>query len=595
MIRTFLPRKWFAFWLFAVVLVLNGAAIFSSHVALQEVKERDIRRTEMKSQDLALAVAQSTDNLLDKIDICLRLISHDMERRLRRGESYHYATRRVLSHQFKPVAETEELSVTDSNGSNIIHDSLEKHDPFDISDREYFIALKNGHPGLSVSRPLVSRISGKPVLTLARGIRNPDGSFGGAVVMAVPLEHLEKIVAGFALGDHSILNLRSDDSSLIAYHRHPGRTVDLKPGSHVSPSKEVRQALAQNPQGATYSAVTPADGVKRLFSYKRLSLAPIYAICGIAEDEFLGEWYRLRYISRICLGAFFILSLFAAWILHRFWRRQQQYAAGLQESNEQLQAALKEVRALDQALLAAREVGGLGTYSLDIANDIWTRSAHQETIFGISPDYPRNGAGWRALVHADDLPIVLEYIEELTREGLEIFDSEYRIIRPNDGAERWLHAIGKLEFDGRGALIRVTGAVKDITDQKASQERMAYLAYHDILTDLPNRALLTDRLHQAQVQARRRQEILAVCYLDLDGFKPVNDAWGHDIGDLLLIEVAHRLQECTRGETPWPAWAATNSSSCCAASKTKPSWRTSRTACWRKSAAPMPSGTRPRS
>ncbi len=86
----------------------------------------------------------------------------------------------------------------------------------------------------------------------------------------------------------------------------------------------------------------------------------------------------------------------------------------------------------------------------------------------------------------------------------------------------------------------------DITLQKQREEQISALAYHDILTGLPNRQLLSDRLNQAIALAERSHQLLAVCYLDLDGFKPVNDQFGHDAGDKLLIEVARRMQSAVR-------------------------------------------------
>jgi diguanylate cyclase (GGDEF)-like protein/PAS domain S-box-containing protein len=92
--------------------------------------------------------------------------------------------------------------------------------------------------------------------------------------------------------------------------------------------------------------------------------------------------------------------------------------------------------------------------------------------------------------------------------------------------------------------------VMDVVDRKRIEERIAHLAYHDALTQLPNRVLLADRLRQAMAQIQREPKRLAVCYLDLDDFKPINDLWGHDQGDRILVEIAQRLQNCVRaGDT----------------------------------------------
>src|SRR6202034_1079082 len=81
---------------------------------------------------------------------------------------------------------------------------------------------------------------------------------------------------------------------------------------------------------------------------------------------------------------------------------------------------------------------------------------------------------------------------------------------------------------------------------RAVARQMTYLAQHDFLTDLPNRMLLNDRLGQAIVSARRHEKKVAVLFLDLDGFKHINDSLGHRIGDKLLQSVAGRLVSCVR-------------------------------------------------
>ena len=90
----------------------------------------------------------------------------------------------------------------------------------------------------------------------------------------------------------------------------------------------------------------------------------------------------------------------------------------------------------------------------------------------------------------------------------------------------------------------------DITALKEHQNQLEHIAHFDALTNLPNRVLLADRLHQAMVQAQRRGQTLAVAYLDLDGFKSINDTYGHDAGDQLLVAVSHAVKEAMReGDT----------------------------------------------
>ncbi len=103
-------------------------------------------------------------------------------------------------------------------------------------------------------------------------------------------------------------------------------------------------------------------------------------------------------------------------------------------------------------------------------------------------------------------------------------------------------------FDKHGVITHFIAIQHDISLQHQQRERDHHLALHDVLTDLPNRLLFQDVQHQAISHARRMQHMLAILYLDLDGFKQVNDSCGHAIGDQLLVAVAERLRSAMRQE-----------------------------------------------
>ncbi|WP_428034144.1 EAL domain-containing protein [Amphritea sp.] len=104
--------------------------------------------------------------------------------------------------------------------------------------------------------------------------------------------------------------------------------------------------------------------------------------------------------------------------------------------------------------------------------------------------------------------------------------------------------------DARGETSNYVALFSDITLMKQHQQQLEHIAHYDALTNLPNRVLLADRLHQAMTQSKRRELFLAVVYLDLDGFKAINDAHGHDMGDELLIKLSQRMGEVLRdGDT----------------------------------------------
>jgi diguanylate cyclase (GGDEF)-like protein/PAS domain S-box-containing protein len=100
--------------------------------------------------------------------------------------------------------------------------------------------------------------------------------------------------------------------------------------------------------------------------------------------------------------------------------------------------------------------------------------------------------------------------------------------------------------DSNGQIQHFVALFSDITSQKEHQQQLERIAHYDSLTGLPNRMLLADRLQQAIIQTNRRRQAITVAYLDLDGFKEINDQYGHDFGDQLLINISQRMTECIR-------------------------------------------------
>ncbi|NTV95472.1 MAG: EAL domain-containing protein [Thiobacillus sp.] len=120
----------------------------------------------------------------------------------------------------------------------------------------------------------------------------------------------------------------------------------------------------------------------------------------------------------------------------------------------------------------------------------------------------------------------------------------------DDGHHEYLETTKTPMFDENGRLVGVLGVGHDISERKEHQKHLEHIAHYDNLTSLPNRVLLADRLRQAMALAHRQDKLLAVVYLDLDGFKQVNDNHGHEIGDKLLTLIAGRMKQALReGDT----------------------------------------------
>lgn len=120
-----------------------------------------------------------------------------------------------------------------------------------------------------------------------------------------------------------------------------------------------------------------------------------------------------------------------------------------------------------------------------------------------------------------------------------------RVMAP-DSEPRWIEVYKAPVTDDFGAVLGTVGFIRDITERKLQQEEIRQLALYDPLTQLPNRRLFSERVNHAIALARRDQARLALVFVDLDRFKPVNDSLGHAVGDLLLRAVARRMQQCVR-------------------------------------------------
>lgn len=119
--------------------------------------------------------------------------------------------------------------------------------------------------------------------------------------------------------------------------------------------------------------------------------------------------------------------------------------------------------------------------------------------------------------------------------------------RRKDGGLYFLHSRISAIRNHKADVVRFAAVISDVTELRESKQRLEYLAYYDELTQLPNRTLLSDRMRQAMAACRRMgNRRIGICCLDLDGFNKINDRWGHEIGDQLLIEVSKRLQSCVR-------------------------------------------------
>jgi len=187
-------------------------------------------------------------------------------------------------------------------------------------------------------------------------------------------------------------------------------------------------------------------------------------------------------------------------------------------------------------------------YTVQVENGRAVSTSHGagcERVTGYRPaDYAGDPDLWYSMVHEDDRGMVLEQAGRLLR-GEDAAPIEHRILH-KDGTVRWVRNTPVIRRDAFGRVNFYDGIIQDITRSKDLEEKAMHASLHDPLTGLANRLLLMDRLARMIDASRREETKTAVVFVDLDNFKPVNDNYGHAVGDEVLKEAAGRIQSQVR-------------------------------------------------
>lgn len=193
------------------------------------------------------------------------------------------------------------------------------------------------------------------------------------------------------------------------------------------------------------------------------------------------------------------------------------------------------------------EQAPLGIAVIDsLSGDIYEANPAFESIAGRSVQELRT-LDWMEITHPDDIQKDLDNMAEMNAGKTSGFTMEKRYIQP-DGNVNWINmTIAPMQVKDKNKP-RHLCMTEDINVRKAAEEKLIFMAHYDELTKLPNRTLFTDRFKQAVAHSKRNESMIGLCFIDLDNFKPVNDNYGHEVGDKVLIEVATRLKANLRGE-----------------------------------------------
>jgi hypothetical protein len=336
-IQTFAPKR-FLLRLQAGVLILNLFVILMAGISVY----KGLRNR----RDLAVATAQNLSLVLDryvaetfsKADLAVLAVKEEVERVGMESARARPDLDAFIRRQHGRAPELLALRTTNAEGVVDHGSGVGSNASVNLSDREHFIRLRDvPEAGLVVSRPLMGRLTGTWVIILARRIERPDHSFAGMAHAVVPLDQFTRAFSALDVGPHGSVALRDLDLGLIARHPEPVSAGTAIGQKLVSPEF---MAFARSGRSAgTYRAVTPFDHIQRTFAIRRVAGQPFYILVGLADRDYLAEWRRDVAQEVLEVLLFTCLTLFASWMVHRAWVRQQAVHA-------HLEALLAEVKTL---------------------------------------------------------------------------------------------------------------------------------------------------------------------------------------------------------------------------------------------------------
>ena len=211
------------------------------------------------------------------------------------------------------------------------------------------------------------------------------------------------------------------------------------------------------------------------------------------------------------------------------------------------QVLQEAVRESEQRYAFAAQASNDGLWEWNTRTDDFYLSERCFTLLGVEPDPQADRlAMWTSRIHPDDLPVIRDLMQRLGDGEQETAEREYRV-RAANGSYRWVlaRALGVRSPDG--GVERVVGSLSDVHERRSLEEQLRENALYDPLTGLPNRRLFLTRLDHAVALWQRSRTPFAVIFLDLDGFKAINDSLGHQMGDRVLNVVGTRIAHELRG------------------------------------------------
>ena len=497
----------------------------------------------LQHEDDAAAASQNLAGLLDQdltalfrlTDLALLSIVQETELRAAAGRLDMPALNFWIERQLDRTAEISALRVANHQG-RLTHGSGLTANTADISiaDRPYFVHLR-GNPDapMSISHAVRDPLDHAWGLELARPIRLPDGKFAGVVVATIPMSHLTRTFGNLSLGKGATFTLFDDELRIIVRHQ-DGRNMDTLIGTRFG-SQAFENLVRTGQASGTYQVKASLDGIQRMFSYRKIKDTPVNISVGLAAEDFLAEWHREIFLSAAMVVVFFLVTLGMAWFALRSWQSQAGALTALERAHRTLDTERLLTRTIFQSspfAIYTRDRQGLVT--------AWNPAA--EKLFGWSAE---EIIGRPLLSVPPELQQESDQLRDRVLSGETIIDHEVERMK-RDGTRFDLSTTLAPLYNEPDQASGYLAIAADITERKAAERQIEFLAYRDVLTGLPNRLLLRDRFEQATAYAERSGTKVALMFLDLDNFKTVNDSLGHAVGDGMLKEIAERLSHCVR-------------------------------------------------
>jgi diguanylate cyclase (GGDEF)-like protein len=396
-----------------------------------------------------------------------------------------------------------------------------------MADRDYFVFHKgDDSDALLIGKPRLGRLSGKPIIPFSRRLSTQRGAFDGVAVVSFAPSYLTAFYAGSFPGKTGLLAVAGLDGIL--------RSVKIGNEPDSTPAVLRTVPLFASQEGASYLSEVPWSGDKlaRFVAWKTLKDYPLVVMAGIPEQEYFAPQLEAwaTYKKAAALGTFVMfLSAFAA--------------TGMSARLARKKYQEEEVR---KAYRVATEGGNEGFYMYEALRD-----KNGAIVDFVLVDCNEHGAAFYGTTQMQLLQTKISsfypthYFDELMNTFLSAMESGFYEVEfrpPHESMLKIEWAKTRLVRSGNGLAV----TIQDITERKLAEEKIEFLAHHDPLTRLPNRVLLRDRFEQAMAIARREDSGVVLMFLDLDHFKQINDSFGHQLGDQVLLKIVKRLQECIR-------------------------------------------------